>query len=102
MTTIWPLPRIEQRELSTVKESRPTALLTGGRAWQAGGSMMNLPLVVQAEPHTADRSFLEDLAANLPPQVEVVYGIGGGLAADVAKFIAAKRGLPSVIIPTAL
>ena len=102
MTTIWPLPRIEERSLSTVKETRPTALLTGNRAWQAVGPMLSLPLVVQAEPHTADREFLDDMSKNLPPQVEVVYAIGGGLAADVAKFIASKRGLPSVILPTAL
>ncbi len=102
MTTIWPLPIIEQRELSSVKESRPTALLTGDRAWKAVGPMLDLPLVVQAEPHTAERKFLEDLAANLPPQAEVVYGIGGGLASDVAKYIAWKRGLPAVVIPTAL
>ena len=79
MTTIWPLPQIETRELSTIEETRPTALLTGKRAWEAVGSLVNLPLVVQAEPHTAEREFMDSLAESLPPQVEVVYGIGGGL-----------------------
>lgn len=102
MTTIWNLPRIELREVSSIKEHRPTALLTGRKAWDAVGSMINLPLVVQAEPHTAERSFLESLAEGLPPQVEVVYGVGGGMVCDVAKFIGAKRNLPVVLVPTAL
>jgi glycerol-1-phosphate dehydrogenase [NAD(P)+] len=99
---IWNLPRIELRELSTVKETRPAAVLTGNRAWNAVGSLLDLPIVVQAEPYTAQHDFLEELSGNLPEAVQVVYGIGGGLAADVAKYVAWKNNLPSVLIPTAL
>lgn len=102
MTTIWTLPRLEIRELSTISESRPVALLTGGKAWQAVGSLVKLPLVVQAEPHTAERSFMDGLASELPLQAKVVYGVGGGLACDVAKYVGWKRGIPTVIVPTAL
>lgn len=102
METIWNLPRVELRDLGTIEETRPVALLTGKRAWDAVGPMMKLPIVVQAEPYTADIDFLEMLANGLPPQAEVVYGIGGGLAADVAKYIGWKHQLPVVIIPTAL
>ncbi|MDQ7033434.1 MAG: iron-containing alcohol dehydrogenase [Anaerolineae bacterium] len=99
---IWNLPRIELRELSTVKESRPAAVLTGNRAWDAVGSLLDLPIVIQAEPHSAHHDFLEELVSSLPETVQVVYGIGGGLVCDVAKYVAWKKGLPSVIIPTAL
>lgn len=102
MTTIWPLPQIEIRELSSVKESRPAALLTSGPAWEAAGQFLELPLVVQAEPHKADHDFFKMLASNIPPQVEVVYGVGGGLASDAAKFIGRTNKLPTIIIPTAL
>lgn len=102
METIWNLPLIEIRDLGTVKESRPAAVLTGDRAWDAVGSLLDLPIVVQAEPNNADERFLNQLADNLPEHVEVVYGIGGGLASDVAKYVAWKNNLPSVIIPTAL
>jgi glycerol-1-phosphate dehydrogenase [NAD(P)+] len=102
MSTIWPLPKIEFQELSSIKESRPTALLTSGPAWEAVGSQLDLPLVVQAEPHKADYSFFKDLAENIPPQVEVVYGVGGGLASDAAKYIGRTRQIPTVVIPTAL
>ncbi|MGB7340023.1 MAG: iron-containing alcohol dehydrogenase [Phototrophicaceae bacterium] len=100
--TIWNLPRIELRDLSSIKETRRAAVLTGNRSWAAVGSLLELPTVVQAEPYTARYDVLEDLAKNLPEQVEVVYGVGGGLVCDVAKYVAWKNGLPSVIIPTTL
>ncbi|MEM9952631.1 MAG: iron-containing alcohol dehydrogenase [Chloroflexota bacterium] len=100
--TIWNLPRIELRELSTIQETRRAAVLTGNRAWAAVGSLLKLPTVVQAEPYTARLDVLDDLADNLPEQVEVVYGVGGGLVSDVAKYVAWKNGLPSVIVPTTL
>ena len=102
MTTIWNLPRIELRALNTINESRPTALVTGTKAWNTVGSMIELPLVVQAEPQTTERSFLDNMAEGLPPQVEVVYAVGGGLVCDVAKYIGWKRTLPVTIVPTAL
>jgi glycerol-1-phosphate dehydrogenase [NAD(P)+] len=102
MTTFWPMPRIEVRELTAHKETRPTALLTGKDAWEAVGPLLELPLVVQAEPHRNDREFFDSLANNIPPQVEVIYGVGGGLASDVAKYIGWVNKLPVVVIPTAL
>jgi glycerol-1-phosphate dehydrogenase [NAD(P)+] len=96
------MPRIELRELSTIKESRPTALLTGTTSWGQVGSMFDLPLVVQAEPLNAERETLEELVEGLPPQVEVVYGVGGGLVGDVAKYIGRKKNLPTILVPTAL
>ncbi|XWX04477.1 iron-containing alcohol dehydrogenase [Aggregatilineales bacterium SYSU G02658] len=100
--TLWNLPRVELRELSTVKETRTTAVLTGNRAWSSVGPLLSLPIAVQAEPLTTEIGYLNAMAASLPPQVEVVYGIGGGRAADTAKYIAWKNNLPSVLIPTAL
>ncbi len=102
MTTIWPLPRIEIRELSSIQETRPTALLTAEPAWSAVSSLFDLPLVVQAEPHKATEEYFKQLAEGLPPQVEVVYGVGGGLASDAAKYIGFHRNLPTVCVPTAL
>jgi glycerol-1-phosphate dehydrogenase [NAD(P)+] len=99
---IWNLPRIELQALSTVQETRPAAVITGNRAWNSVGYLLNLPIVVQAEPYTADEKFLNMLSDGLPEHVEVVYGIGGGLAADVAKYVGWKNKLPVVLIPTAL
>lgn len=102
MTTIWSLPQIEIVDLTTVKETRPTALVTGERSWQAVSTLLELPVVVQAEPQRADQEYLEMLASSLPPQVEVIYGVGGGLVSDVAKYLGWSKKLPVIIVPTAL
>ena len=102
MTTIWPLPKIEINDLISINEQRPVALLTGDRSWAAVSPLLNLPLVVQAEPYRVEVDYLDSLAEGLPPQVQVVYGVGGGMIADAAKYIGWKKGLPTVIVPTAL
>lgn len=102
MPTIWPLPQLEIRPLNAVEEKRPTALLTGRRAWEIAGRSLRLPLVIQAEPIKAEQAYFDSLASSLPPQVEVIYGVGGGLTADCAKYIGWKKGLPVVVVPTAL
>ena len=76
-----------------MQESRPVALLTGERSWAAVSPLLNLPLVVQAEPYHVEADYLDTLAEDLPPQVGVVYGVGGGMVADAAKYVGWKRGL---------
>lgn len=99
---IWNLPQVELRELSTLKETRTTALLTGNRAWAAVGPLLSLPVAVQAEPTSIEIAYLDAMAASLPEQIEVIYGVGGGRVADATKYIAWKSKLPAVLIPTAL
>ncbi len=57
---------------------------------------------MQAEPYRVEVEYLNSLAEGLPPQVQVIYGVGGGMIADAAKYIGWKKGLPTVIVPTAL
>lgn len=102
MTTIWPLPKLEIRDLISIDESRPVALLTGDRSWAAVSPLINLPLVVQAEPYRVEVEYLDSLAEGLPQHVGVVYGVGGGMVSDAAKYVGWKKGLPVVVIPTAL
>ncbi len=102
MNTVWPLPRISYRELTTIKETRPTALLTSKGVWSAVKSMLSLPIVIQAEPPHVQRDYLETLAQGLPQEVEVVYGVGGGRAMDAAKFVAWWNKKPVILIPTAI
>jgi glycerol-1-phosphate dehydrogenase [NAD(P)+] len=100
--TIWPLPQIEICDLTKVEETRPAALVTGVDSWLSVKSLLRLPVVVQAEPDSASFDYLESLAAALPSEAEVIYGVGAGLVADVAKYVGFRRGLPVVLVPTAL
>lgn len=102
MSTILPLPKIEFLDLTSIQETRPVALLTGERSWASVSPLLTLPLVVQAEPYRVETEYLDELAEALPPQVKVVYGVGGGMVADAAKYLGYKRSLPVVVVPTAL
>jgi len=102
MTTITPIPEIEIRDLGSLKETRPVALVTGARSWNSVSTLFDLPIVAQAEPDRVDLAYLDTLAEGLPVQVQVVYGVGGGLVSDVAKYLGWKRKLPVVMIPTVL
>jgi glycerol-1-phosphate dehydrogenase [NAD(P)+] len=99
---VWPLPRISFRPLSSIHESRPTALITSPTTWAALGKSLDLALVIQAEPNRDDGEFFEYLAANLPAPVQVIYAVGDGLAIDAAKTVAFHNQKPLVIVPTAI
>jgi glycerol-1-phosphate dehydrogenase [NAD(P)+] len=99
---VWPLPRITFRELSSIKETRPAALLTQATVWANVSKRIDLPLIIQAEPNRTDKEFFEYLAANLPSQVQVIYAVGDGLPVDAAKIVAHRNHKPLVIVPTAI
>ncbi|MBE2271242.1 MAG: iron-containing alcohol dehydrogenase [Anaerolinea sp.] len=102
MTTVYPLPQVEITHLVDIEEPRPAAVLAGERSWRAVNSLLSLPIVVQTAPERVEASYLDGLAAELPAEVEVIYGIGGGMVADAAKYIGFRTGLPAVVMPTAL
>ena len=59
------------------------------------------PLAV-VQVHSVQQAALEAVLQGLPAGVQVVAGIGGGMAVDAAKYLAWRRGLRLVTIPTAL
>ncbi len=98
---VWPLPRITFRELSTVRESRLTALVTHPAAWNTLKSVLELPIAIQAEPSTRDRDLFESLGQGLPADIEVIYAVGDEIIIDAAKMVAYWSKKPLIIIPTA-
>jgi glycerol-1-phosphate dehydrogenase [NAD(P)+] len=100
MTHIWRVPKIEFLPFAELEEKRPVALVTSSLAWEAVGEDLRLSIAWRAEPLEATQTHWDALSADL--QGEVVYAVGGGLAADAGKYIAARRGLPLVCLPTAL
>jgi glycerol-1-phosphate dehydrogenase [NAD(P)+] len=100
--TVWLLPHISFRDLKSVIEARPVALITSSAVWAEVKKALQLPLVVQSEPTTNDREFIDFLSSSLPSAVGAIYAVGDGLPLDVAKAVAQKSGKPLVFIPTAI
>lgn len=73
-----------------VSQPEPLAWLEPSIAGQASVTLMATSL---------DETALEAAAGGLP-DVDRVVGIGGGMAMDMAKFLAWKRGLPLVLAPS--
>ena len=99
---VWPLPRLVFQELGSVQETRPTALIYQSGAWATVSAQLNLPLVVQVEPLTEERQYIENLVATLPSAAEVIYAVGEEDICDIARFIASATHKPLVIVPTAI
>jgi glycerol dehydrogenase-like iron-containing ADH family enzyme len=47
-----------------------------------------------------DFGYLKRLTSEVPDDVDIVVGIGGGLALDASKYVALAKGLPLVLVPT--
>ena len=93
------LPSIVDTSFLNIKESREAIALTTEPAWNVvrGIDINTGPPIYVAGNTQAD---MDALAAAC--DAEVVYGIGGGLAMDTAKYVAAANGLPLIALPTIL
>jgi glycerol-1-phosphate dehydrogenase [NAD(P)+] len=100
MQRIWNLPITHLLHLNEWQETRPVALVYSRLAWKAIRGQLRLPVAWQGEPLRAETQVWDELFAGA--QGEVVYAVGGGLAVDAAKYLAAVRSLPLVCVPTAL
>ena len=93
------LPSIVTCSFASIKEHREAIVLTTDPAWKAvRGIDVNTQQPIYVEGNT--RADMAALAASCDG--EVVYGIGGGLAIDTAKYVAAAKALPLIALPTIL
>ena len=93
------LPSIEKRPFATVEDSREAIVLTTGPAWERASAIAITPrhrISVRGNTQADMRAIAEACEG------EVVYGIGGGLAIDTAKFVAAANNVPLIALPTIL
>jgi len=74
-------------------------LLTMSEPWEVARPMVARPPYHVRLVESVDRGTVERVAAELPP-ADTVVGLGGGMALDVAKFVAWRRGVEPVLIPS--
>jgi glycerol-1-phosphate dehydrogenase [NAD(P)+] len=65
--------------------------------------LKGLQIAARIEATEANTAHWDNLQFSIENQkFEIVYAVGGGLVVDTAKYIAVKRNLPLVVLPTAL
>ena len=100
MRKIWNLPRVDHVRLQDHREDRPVALVCSEAAWDVVEPRLRLDVASHLPVREATLVSWESLAEQA--EGRIVYAVGGGLAADAGKLVAARRGLPLWMIPTAI
>jgi glycerol-1-phosphate dehydrogenase [NAD(P)+] len=100
MDFIWSVPNIKITSFNEISEKRKVAVITNEPAWSAVKNNLDLPIVCVIDIQKASLSYWDSLLNQI--QAEVVYAVGGGLAVDAAKYLAIKKELPLICLPTAL
>jgi glycerol-1-phosphate dehydrogenase [NAD(P)+] len=86
-----------------IEEKRPVLLVTSTPAWDAVKNKLHLPFVEKVEPIEATMAHWDAIQVSIKnPESEVIYAVGGGLAADAGKYLAVELDLPLIVLPTAL
>lgn len=93
------LPSIVRCPFTNIKEHREAIVLTTDPAWKA---VSGIDIKTQHPIYVEGNTQANMVALTEVCNGEVVYGIGGGLAVDTAKYIAAEKDLPLVAVPTIL
>ena len=93
-------PCVERTAVATLNGLGPYLIAVNDPPWSSIASQVPEPTTVvmahQMELAKLDR----DVEATADDGAEVIVGFGGGTALDTAKYLAWKRGLPLVQIPT--
>ncbi len=93
------LPSIVKCAFADINDKRDATVLTTEPSWAVvAGIAINPKQLIYIDGNT--QTYVTALAKAC--EGEVVYGIGGGLAIDLAKYVAAANGLPLVALPTIL
>jgi len=98
------LPVTSLLSFSEIDEKRPVLLVTSAPAWKAVQDRLHgLRVTARLEPVEATTAHWDSLLSSVKGSpAEIIYSVGGGLAADAAKYIATRLDLPLVVMPTAL
>ncbi len=105
MRRIWNLPVVELKAYQDIVETRAVGLVTSAPAWSAvSGRLGHLHVANHMEVTEATSQHWEAVAKGslAKDRCEVIYAVGGGLAAEAAKYFACQRDLPLACLPTAL
>ncbi len=100
MKRCWGLPLIQYTCLNQLVEERTSDLFVSKGILDAVGRRLSF---VPRKIHEVQEATIEHWNSFIPAlSGEVIYALGGGLAVNVAKYVAATTGRKLVCVPTAL
>lgn len=76
------------------------AVVTTPSAWKVARPLLSKQPAGIAYNKWLDRSHLDETTAALPDDIELAVGIGAGRALDHAKYVAFKKNVPLIQVPT--
>ncbi len=95
-----PFECVERTAVATLNELPPYLIAVNDPPWASIADRVPAPVTV-VMAHDMELAKLDrDVDATADDRAEIVVGFGGGTALDTAKYLAWKRGLPLVQIPT--
>jgi glycerol dehydrogenase-like iron-containing ADH family enzyme len=80
-------------------EFRDALIVTMDVPWKAFSKRVDVEADAPLMVETMERETVEAVEQNLPP-VDTVVGLGGGMALDMAKYVAWKRGARLILVPS--
>ena len=78
----------------------PYFAVTSPTAYKAARKFMTREPEAYEHARWLDWAHLQEITDQVPDGVELIVGIGGGIALDASKYVALKTGLPLVLVPT--
>ena len=95
-----PFECVEQTAVATLGDLPPYLIAVNDPPWTSIADRVPAPVTV-VMAHDMELAKLDrDVESTADDRAEIVVGFGGGTALDTAKYLAWKRGLPLVQIPT--
>ncbi len=103
MNKIWNLPLVEFLPFRELVEKEPVLIVTTLPSWDAVKNQLggvNIAAVMNVS--LATTAHWDDLLASVKDKTfSRIFGVGGGLSADAAKYLAFRLSLPLTVLPTA-
>ena len=95
-----PFTCVERRAVDTLQPLGPYLIAVNDPPWSSIAAQVPAPTTI-VSAHDMELAKLDrDVEATADDGAETIVGFGGGTALDTAKYLAWKRGLPLVQIPT--
>lgn len=75
-------------------------MVSSPRAHEAARPQLTREPAVFEYASTLDWSHLQAITDRVPKGTELIIGLGGGVALDASKYVALKKGLPLILVPS--